>query len=74
MEDLIFAQDVFEENLNYQHYASCLIYISIIYLDLEQFEQAKHFIMQAISQARESKQHEQVKMATGILNDILLKI
>ena len=37
LDDLLYAQEMFGKNLNFQHQIECLIYVSLIYLNREDF-------------------------------------
>ena len=74
LNDLMFAQGIFEQKLYTEHHVKSLIYISLIYIRLEEYQDAKKFIQQAIGYAREIHDHQQVKFATELLNDIIHKI
>ena len=44
LDDLLYAQEMFGKNLNFQHQIECLIYVSLIYLNREDFQVAKNYI------------------------------
>ena len=74
LDDLLYSQEMFEKNLNFQHQIECLIYVSLIYLNQEDYQMAKNYIHQAIGQAKQTQDYQSVIKATQILEKIQHKI
>lgn len=73
-EDLIKANQSFEQQFQIQHAVKCLIYLALIDFQLEDYQTAKESILSAIDKATEIQDHQQIKKATDILQQIMLKI